>query len=252
MREMGAKIDRNASTPLYHQLAQQVRAAIERGDVLPGIFMSGEFALAKEWDVSRPTVRRVIDELINDGLVERRHGVGTVVVANEVKRSPVMTGFFADLNRDVRNPTTEVTGFARIKLDKEKAREMELPNNSEVVRVQRVRSADGRRLALLSDLLPLDVAEKISRRSLQSVGLYDLLKSEGFEPTTGFQRVGARIATASEAKRLSLEADKTVLTIHRVARNASGRVIDLSNHIYSAERYIVEMSIFSESSRKYL
>lgn len=250
MKEIGAKIDRNVSTPLYHQLAQQVRAAIERGDVLPGIFMSGEFALAKEWEVSRPTVRRAIDELISDGLVERRHGVGTVVVASEIKRPPILAGLFADLNRDVRNPTTEVTGFARIKIEKDKAREMELPNNSEVVRVQRVRSAEGHPLALLSDLLPLDVAEKISRRSLESSGLYDLLNIEGFEPTIGLQRVGGRAATASETKRLSLVGDKTVLTIHRITRNANGRVINLSNHVYSAERYVVEMSVSHERSGK--
>lgn len=249
---MDITLDRSASAPLYHQLAQQVRAAIERGDVLPGIFMNGEFALAAEWGVSRPTVRRVIDELVNDGLVERRHGVGTVVVANEIKRSPTLSGLFEDLNLDGRNPTTEVTGFARIRISKEKARELELPNNAEVVRVQRVRSADGGRLALLSNLLPVDIAAKISRRGLQSAGLYELLRIEGFEPTTGIQRVGARMATPAEVKRLVLESDKTVLTIHRVTRDATGRVIDLGNHVYKAEKYIVEMSISSESSGEYL
>jgi len=252
MKRIDITLDRDANAPLYLQLAKQVRAVIERGDVLPGAFMSGEFALAEEWGVSRPTVRRVIDELVNDGLVERRHGVGTLVVSNEIKRQLTLSGLFEDLNLDGRNPTTEVTGFARIRIDKEKARELELPNNAEVVRVQRVRSADGARLALLSNLLPLDIAAKISRRGLQGAGLYELLRNEGSEPTTGIQKVGARMATPAEAKRLALENDKTVLMIHRVTRDATGRVIDLGNHIYRAEKYIVEMSISSQSKGEYL
>ena len=240
-------LDRDANVPLYLQLAKQVREVIERSEVLPGAFMRGEFALAEEWGVSRPTVRRVIDELVNDGLVDRRHGVGTLVVSNEVKRPLTLSGLFEDLNLDGRNPTTEVTGFARMRIDKEQARELELPNNAEVVRVQRIRSADGARLALLSNLLPLDIAAKISRSGLQSAGLYELLRSEGSEPITGFQRVGARMATPAESKRLALESDKTVLTIHRVTRDATGRVIDLGNHIYRAGKYVVEMSISAQS-----
>ena len=252
MERVALKLDRNAVAPLYHQLAQHLRAAIKRGDVLPGIYMDGEFALAEEWGVSRPTVRRVLNELVNDGLVERRHGVGTIVIANEIKPRPILSGLFEDLNLDGRNPTTEVTGFARIRISKEKARELELPNNAEVVRLQRVRNADGVRLALLSNLLPVDIAEKISRRGLQGAGLYDLLRNAGIEPATGLQRVGARMATPAEAKRLALESDKTVLTIHRVTRNAAGRVIDLGNHVYKAENYVVEMSISNESDGEYL
>lgn len=252
MAKIEVRLDRRAITPLYHQLAEQVRVAIGRGDLLPGKYMNGEFALAAEWGVSRPTVRRVIDELVTDGLLERRHGVGTVVIANEIKRPPILNGLFEDLNLDGRNPTTEVTGFARIRVSKEKARELEVPNDAEVIRIQRVRSTDGGRLALLSNLLPVDVAAKITRRDLESAGLYDLLRTEGFEPTTGFQRVGARRATPSEVKRLALERNKTVLTIHRVTRNAMGRVIDLGNHVYKAENYLVEMSISSESSGEYL
>ena len=76
-------IDRTSPVPLYHQLAQQLTAAIEGGALKPGDAFENELSLAERLDLSRPTVRRAIGEMVARGLLVRRRGIGTTV-ANEV------------------------------------------------------------------------------------------------------------------------------------------------------------------------
>ncbi len=238
--------------PVYEQYALQLRALIEREVLKEGEFLPSEFELASQWGVSRPTVRRVISELANDGFLIRRHGIGTSVLSNARRRTPAYHGVFEELQLDGRNPKTEVIGFARIDLSKENAISLELPVSSEVVRIQRTRSIDGVPLAILSNLIPVDISEKISRTDLQEHGLYELLDRAGHKPFSGTQKIGARTGSISERKRLSLELDKAVLTIDRITRDMHGRVIDLGNHVYRAERYFVEMAIGKENGGEFL
>ena len=246
MSPVAFRLDRSSQAPLYQQLAQQLQAAIKRGEVVPGDFISGEIELADQWRVSRPTVRRAIQDLVSSGLVERRRGVGTMVVARDIKRSPKLSGLFEDLVLEGRNPTNEVLSYARTKLNETDALAINLPTGSEVVRLQRVRIADGIRLALLTNILPLDIAADISRADLVRTGLYDLLRLKGVHPTTAIQRIGARSATVGEAKRLDLDTDVPLLTVHRVTCDDSGRVIEVGNHVYSARNYFVEMRLSNE------
>jgi len=251
MSAFGFRIDRVSPEPVYKQLASQLKVLIERDTLKKGEYLPSEFELATKWGVSRPTVRHVINELVNEGLLARRHGVGTSVLANQIRRVPTFHGVFEDIKVDGRKPQTEVTGFARIEMAQELCIAMEVPVRSEAVRIQRLRSIDGFPLALLSNLIPFDIAEKITRKELGSNGLYELLERAGHKADVGIQKIGARVASPTERRRLALESDKTVLTIDRVTRDKSGRVIDLGNHVYSAEKYFVEMSIGNESSGEF-
>ena len=169
-----------------------------------------------------------------------------MVVARDIKRSPKLSGLFEDLVLEGRNPTNEVLSYARAKLNETDALAINLPTGSEVVRLQRVRIADGIRLALLTNILPLDIAADISRDDLVRTGLYDLLRLKGIHPTTAIQRIGARSATVGEAKRLDLDTDVPLLTVHRVTCDDGGRVIEVGNHVYSARNYFVEMRLSNE------
>ena len=75
MLQIPVTIDRSSPVPLYHQLYEQLSAAIETGRLKPGDAFENELALADRLQLSRPTVRRAIAELVSRGLLVRRRGV---------------------------------------------------------------------------------------------------------------------------------------------------------------------------------
>ncbi len=74
-------LDRNSPIPLYFQIAENLKQAIEDGTLKPGERLDNELDLTERLGVSRPTVRQAVQRLVEQGLVVRRRGLGTVVVA---------------------------------------------------------------------------------------------------------------------------------------------------------------------------
>ena len=101
-------IDRQSPVPLYHQLAEQLTHAITVGQLKPGDPFENEIAVAERLQVSRPTVRRAIQELVDQGLLVRRRGLGTTVASSKVHRKFELTSLYDDLLRDGRQPLTTV------------------------------------------------------------------------------------------------------------------------------------------------
>ena len=84
-------LDRSSPVPLYFQLTRAIEEAIERGEYSSGSRLENELDMARRLRVSRPTVRRAIQELVTKGLVVRRRGIGTQVVSGRVNRPVKLT-----------------------------------------------------------------------------------------------------------------------------------------------------------------
>src|SRR6476661_5292995 len=108
VKQIGVRIDRASPVPLYHQLAQQLSAAITSGDLQPGDPFENEVALGERLGLSRPTVRRAFQELVSQGLLVRRRGLGTTVANRKVHRRAELTSLWDDLARAGDTPTTSV------------------------------------------------------------------------------------------------------------------------------------------------
>src|SRR5687768_3117297 len=107
-------IDRSSPTPLYFQLAQAIEGAIAGGTLPSGSKLENEVLLAQRYGLSRPTVRRAVQELVDKGLLVRKRGVGTQVIQPHVRRSVELTSLYDDLARAGEAPTTEVLLLERL------------------------------------------------------------------------------------------------------------------------------------------
>src|SRR3954447_25943931 len=96
---VGVVIDRSSPIPLYHQLAEQLGAAITSGSLQPGDPFENEVALAERLGLSRPTVRQAIQELLAQGLLLRRRARGPRVDSRSTRRGPELTSLWDDLDR---------------------------------------------------------------------------------------------------------------------------------------------------------
>src|SRR3954451_11958960 len=120
-------IDRSSPTPLYFQLAQAIEGAISGGSLPAGSRLENEILLAQRYGLSRPTVRRAVQELVDKGLLVRKRGVGTQVLQPHVRRSVELTSLYDDLARGGEVPTTEVLSLDRVPAPADVPGELDIP-----------------------------------------------------------------------------------------------------------------------------
>src|SRR3954468_4364873 len=235
-------IDRETPVPLYHQLAEQLSAAIARGDLQPGDAFENELAMADRLALSRPTVRRAIQELVSQGLLLRRRGLGTTVAGRQIHRRAELTSLYDDLRREgPGGPPTEVLTH-EVTTDDAAAKPMGLPVDTPFLRLVRLRLDGDRPLAILRNWLPPAYSD-ISRGELERDGLYALLRARGGKPVVAHQRIGARQPSASERKHLHLTSSQPVLTMSRTAFDAVGGPVEYGDHCYRAQDYSIEVML---------
>jgi len=236
------RIDRETPVPLYHQLAEQLSAAIARGDLQPGDAFENEVAMADRLGVSRPTVRRAIQELVGQGLLLRRRGLGTRVAGRQIHRKAELTSLYDDLRRaGSGDPHTEVL-VHEVVTDEVAATALGLPVDTPLLRLVRLRRDGDRPLAILQNWLP-PAYSGITREQLETDGLYALLRAKGGKPVVAHQRIGARQPTASERKHLLLTPSQPVLTMTRTAFDAVGGPVEYGDHCYRAQDYSIEVML---------
>lgn len=154
---LAVELDRSSPVPLYFQLAQAIEGAIRRR-TCPGDRFENELALAKRLNLSRPTTRRAIQELVDKGLLVRKRGVGTQVVQSPVHRPVELTSLFDDLARAGQAPTTKLLEFTVGVPAEDVAAELNLEPDAEVATIRRLRSTNGEPLAVMTNYIPVDIA----------------------------------------------------------------------------------------------
>lgn len=235
-------LDRSSPIPLYFQVARQIEAAIECGDLRPGQRLDNEVDLADRHGLSRPTMRRAIEELVAVGLLVRKRGVGTQVVAGRRARQVELSSLFDDLTSSGQRPSTVVGSCASVPAGGEVATALGVPPGTAVLAVERLRLARGEPLALLHNWLPTDLgpldADVLSRR-----GLYELLRSFGVHLRIGHQRIGACAASSPQARLLGVRRGAALVTMQRTTYDDTGRPVELGRHVYRADAYTVELTV---------
>ena len=191
-------LDRSSPVPLYFQVAQHLENAISSGAIPPGTLFENEIVLADQLGLSRPTMRRAMQHLVDKGLVVRRRGIGTRVVQPKVRRPLELSSLYDDLLSSGQEPTTLVQDFQAIEADEEIAARLDIAEGDPVTRIVRLRSARQRPIAKLTNFLPASIVQ-FDVAALEERGLYALLKARGIVLHSATQVVGARTATAAEA-----------------------------------------------------
>jgi DNA-binding GntR family transcriptional regulator len=237
-----ADLDRSGPVPLYYQVSQRIQQAIVGGELPPGSRLENEISFCNRLGLSRPTIRKAIQDLVDKGLLVRRRGVGTQVVHGQVTRGVELTSLHDDLVRLGKSPTTKLLSLEVMKADTLIAEELAVPLGTEIVKIQRVRSADGAPVSVMVNYLPTQF-RGISVKDLEELGLYQWLRLQGVTIRVAKQRIGARKANAKEADLLLLEHGAALLTMDRTAYDDEGQAIEYGHHCYSPELYSFQTTL---------
>ena len=236
------QLDRSSPTPLYHQVARELERAIADGRLERGNYLENELVLADQWQVSRITLRRSIQELVEAGLLVRRRGVGTQVVNDQLPHARLVSVYDDLMERGLR-PTTEVLAFDRVVPGDHILGQLALEPGTEVVHLERRRSAEGKPLAIMRNWIVVEVAGDLTAAELETDGLYRLLRARGVWPHCVTRRVSARIAGSDEAELFDMEIGDPVLALDSRMQDTTGRRVEVSEQFYDGRSYTIEMTI---------
>jgi DNA-binding GntR family transcriptional regulator len=115
-----------------------------------------------------------------------------------------------------------------------------------VVKLERLRRAQGAPLAILRSWLPVPVAGSIEAGDLRENGLYACLRASGTTIHSAEQRIGARAASPEEAALLDLRRGAPLLTMERTAFDQRARAIEWGSHVYDARAHSFTVTLLAE------
>lgn len=222
------------STPLYMQLAKNLRAHIASGEIDPGSALPSERDLSEITGMSRVTVRKGIDQLIEEGVLFRKQGSGTFVAKRIEAPGSALSGFSDDARSRGEDPGVIWMMKTYAAPTDEEAAALGIAPTSQVARLGRVRLSGGEPLAIEHAVVPA-----VLLPDLDHLGdsLYAALEKNGVRPVSGTQRIRASLATPTEAGILSIRQNSEVLRIERLTRMQDGRAVEFTRSAYRGDRY---------------
>lgn len=225
----------------YRRVLAQLRADV-LGILQPGDGLPPERELAARFGVARMTVRRALDELATEGLIDRLVGVGTFVAYPKRSIHVQLTSYTEEMTRRGMIPTATVLDFGAVAASDHVARQLRLEPGDPVVRYRRLFYADGEPMSVDENfLVPHHVPGMV--RASPPPSLYRYLNEEhGLVIEWGEDTIEATSATSSLARLLKIDARDPLLKIER--RAYVGRVVvDFSISYYRADRYRLSMPL---------
>jgi GntR family transcriptional regulator len=156
-----------------------------------------------------------------------------------VRRPLELTSLYDDLAGGGQEPSTQVLSLDKLPASDAIAHALGLDDGEPVLAVERLRLAHGEPLAVLRNYLPVDLVT-LTTEALERTGLYPLMRAAGVRLHLATQTVGARSATAAEARLLGDQRGAPLLTMRRIAYDDSGRAVEFADHYYRASLYSFE------------
>jgi len=224
--------------PLYQQLRRALREAIADNRLAADEALPAERDLAAEFEVSRITVRKALDELVSEGLLTRRQGAGTFVTpkaeARVEKSFSTLSSFSEDMISRGRRPESAWLSRTAGAVTPEEALTLGLSPGSLVYRFNRIRYADGDPMALEYSTIP---GFCLPSELAVEESLYEALDRYTTRPVRALQRLRAVLFTSEQAKLLGVPAGSPGLFIERRGFLKDGRPMEVTQSYYRGDAY---------------
>jgi GntR family transcriptional regulator len=232
------KIDPKSLQPLYKQLYQIIINDINNGVYHPGDKLPSEDALQEKFGVSRVTVRKAIQVLVEDEMLLRIHGKGTFVTEGRFSETIFSGGSFTDtcLRMGV-TPKTHVLCREIQRAKQRIAKKLSIETGAEIIYIQRLRQIDGVPCILEQDYFPLTLRFLLDVE-IENKSIFGIIKEKiGLLPKIFEDHFEVRYAAKDEAKLLECEPDTALLRVDQmISKNGFG-ILYYNEQLIRSDRY---------------
>lgn len=241
--DISNNIGKLKGVPLYVQIRESIRTRIDSGEFAVGCHLPSEDALAKEFGVSRMTLRRAMEDLVQDGLIVRKHGDGTLVSSTKVQRDYTkLTSFFEDARARGLKPYSCIMIKEIVKADKDIAAKLMINDRDPVFHIIRKRLVEDEKVVAIHELyIPVALCPWIEDANLEQASLYDLYQDHGLAVEWGSQIVEARSATKEQSENLNIEPDSPVLFSERISYTSKNIPVERVVAVSPGDRFSLKL-----------
>jgi GntR family transcriptional regulator len=234
------RLNPDSLVPLYHQLKEQILMKIEAQEWVEGDLIPSENDLLRLFGVSRATVRRTIEILVNDGFLLKKRGKGTFVRKSKYEKMlPTLTSYTEDMVG--KDATKKVIAAEYIQPSPKIRGILKLREDEKVLYLKRL---------MIVDKIPLGVLYEyiVGRYNLgldedYSQSLYKIFEKYGISPKEADQTIEASISTEEESALMKLNKHFPTLVIKRIVYDARGDLMEYVRGVYHGDRYRYQLKL---------
>jgi GntR family transcriptional regulator len=222
----------------YQSIADDLRRQVTSGALAAGRLLPSEADLGDTYGASRVTIRRALEVLRDEGLVDARQGFGWFVSVAPLRQSTAQLGTIeGQLIESGIKPERQILEFAFESASADIGR---ILDTRDVLRVKRLNLADGEPFAVVTVWCRADLGQHLSRADVERSPFYELLDIPLAKAT---QTIGADAATKNDARLLGVPPGSPILRCRRVTSDAHDRAVLVSEHLFAAHRteFVVEL-----------
>jgi GntR family transcriptional regulator len=231
---------RQSWLPQYREIELELRARV--ATMRPGDRLPSDTDLCREFGVSRMTARKAMQQLAQDGLVQRIPGVGSFVVEPPRHRyADRLLAFSREMAAQGRTPSSRLLERGLRPATDQEAMALGLRPGDPVVLVRRLRLADDVPIALESAVLIRQASAAALAADLEAGSLHETLAGAGLPLRSGRATITAEAATADDAALLCVHEGDPLLVERRVIDDVDGRPVEATESRYPADRYALDV-----------
>ena len=227
------------SIPLYIQIAERLIAQIESGGLSPGEQLPPERDLSEQIGVTRMTLRRALQVLESQGLIVRKHGVGTFIAEPKIDRQmEIVFRFTSGIQNRGLTPGAEIISIEEILAEPVLAKDLGLPVSSPVYSILRLRSINQEPVMLESYKIPVQRFPGLDRYDLEKRSIYEIMEIEyGVPITRARQSFEPVIAIEFEANLLKINIGEALMLEKRLSYDSNNLPVEYGNDRYRGDRF---------------
>lgn len=235
------KLGRDNQQPLYQQLQRALREAIDQRLFGPESALPAERLLAADLAISRITVRKAIDGLVDEGLLVRRAGSGNFINTRIEKNFAKLTSFSEDMRARGRTPRSVWMKRSEGTVTPEEALRLRLSPGAAVYRFHRIRYAD--EVPMCIEYATIVAGCLPSLDAVQS-SMYEALERAGNRPVRALQRLSALLLNGEQAELLQAKPGDAGLAVERLGFLRDGRAVEFCRSYFRGDMYdfVAELS----------
>lgn len=238
---------RTEGIPLYVKIREALRSEITQGVLTRGQKLPSEEELASKYGVSRMTVRQGIADLIDEGLLYRRHGVGTFVAFPHVERDHSrLTNFFEMSKTKGIDARARVLSLEVIPAKQKVAKALDIAEGETVIRIRTLRFADDVPMTVHEAHVPHKLFGSLlleNLKALESRPLWSFIETCGYKIKRAVQRLEAREASEELAALMEMEEGAPILYKERTVYAEDGTPVEFTYCFNRGDMYSLTVTL---------
>lgn len=224
-------------TPLYTQIHDAIKADIEKKVYQVGKRLPSERVLAEKFNVTRTTLRQAVTALCDEGILERRVGAGTFVVGQRVRERMRGTISFTEIVKSQgKKPSSKIISYLKVFANEMEREKLHLEHNARIIRMERIRYADGLPICFEVACVPADLVEGFKKDEITK-HFFATLEANGKVIGRSEQTISSKNASQELSRYLEIKHGAAILTVNQVSYLKDETPFEFVLSSYAGERF---------------